>query len=407
MLAPADADWRSAAVAMRERFHLVYQFGLSAKLRVCALPPGGGHTLPQVIASASLADEGARALSMRISTSQLRALNAILRTEHVDLGPARRPPPTDGYALGTSAPSVPNNPPSRALLVVGHAQLQHVMIMLVDDNDDDLAMVRAEDICLDTRNHGPARDLGFRLGALLIEDRTQPAGSAPFRLLDSAPAGDIRRDSAEAGGDAAPAAPSEALVRARYISAPPSSASPDELSIAFNHVHLEWNPSTVTALVAILRLALGTDTAEGNAESPDDAGAGVHVATPSIDSGADVPRGERMRVTAKLASLSMSLNVDGGGAPLALLAMVDLHVACSLGHGGAMRCAGQEEEQQQNPHGSTNMERHPAMHCTQVHRPTWQSDRARHVHRWPRVRDARAAPRRADESTHVRVRLRG
>ena len=39
LLAPAAAAWRSAQVQVRQRLHLVYQFGVSLQLHTCILPP--------------------------------------------------------------------------------------------------------------------------------------------------------------------------------------------------------------------------------------------------------------------------------------------------------------------------------------------------------------------------------
>ena len=67
----------------------------------------------------------------------------------------------------------------------GALQLQNIMLMLADENDVDLAMLRTSDIALRATQHGEVLTIAFGLGALSVDDRTQPHDSRSFRLIDS------------------------------------------------------------------------------------------------------------------------------------------------------------------------------------------------------------------------------
>ena len=77
LLAPAAANWRSAQVQVQQRLHLVYQFGVSLQLHTCILPPDS-HPFQHFVVSGALSKAGAPSLNVRLSTAQLRKLNAIL-----------------------------------------------------------------------------------------------------------------------------------------------------------------------------------------------------------------------------------------------------------------------------------------------------------------------------------------
>ena len=76
LLAPAKAEWRLPKV--QQRLQLVYQFGLDLSLYTCILPPGG-HPFEQLVVTAALAEGAPSPSSLRLSSSQLRALRAIAR----------------------------------------------------------------------------------------------------------------------------------------------------------------------------------------------------------------------------------------------------------------------------------------------------------------------------------------
>ena len=313
LLTPMDVDWRSPAVAIERQLHLVYEFGLSVQLHNCILPKGT-HKLPQVVVLGGLSEHGARSLNVRLSKAQLGALASIFRSAEQSEGTM------------TSAPEpraeVASEPSRGALLVCAHLQLQNCMLMLSDDDERELGMVRTSDIRLDAKRDGELRELNFALGSLLVEDRTQPSSQPAFRLLSSEAASSASVRPKEPAPDAQ-------LVRLCYRS---EAGGESELRLHFNRLHIEWNPSTIAALLAFVRVS-------GDAsEAPPPGSVAGAEATGEAAVG-EAAGG--LKVVAQLAALSVRLNVEQSGVPLALFAMNELGVEVALGRDRGMRVTGQ------------------------------------------------------------------
>ena len=255
----------------------------------------------------------------------------------------RRPVGSHGlHAAPSAAPAAS----AVALRVSGSFQLQNIMLMVSDEcggTDRELAMLRTSDIELRIAQHGTRRALRFSVGALRVEDRLQksadPATAArTLRLLDSNPPDRL-------GGHTPRVTSNDQLVRLHYVS---GGSGADTMTLCFNRLHVEWNPTTIAALLAFVRRPDGDHGAT----------AAPAAAAEEEEEEEERPRWRRRRqmrrgggwrgrrrsaltVKAELQALSVSLNTDGSGERLALLAMQQLQVDTLLEPDGGMRVSGQ------------------------------------------------------------------
>ena len=109
LLAPAAANWRSAQVQVQQRLHLVYQFGVSLQLHTCILPPDS-HPFQHFVVSGALSKAGAPSLNVRLSTAQLRKLNAILDAAFSPAAVAATVAATTAAAAVAAAATTPATP---------------------------------------------------------------------------------------------------------------------------------------------------------------------------------------------------------------------------------------------------------------------------------------------------------
>ena len=115
----------------------------------------------------------------------------------------------------------------------------------------------------------------------------------------------------------------------------------DTVALKFNRLHVEWNPTTVAALLAFahrwVKLIKAREKESGGAAPVD-----VDVAPTPGGRGMATPGGGKgMTINAELQALSVSLNTDGSGERLALLGMQELVVDTLLSAEGGMMMKGQ------------------------------------------------------------------
>ena len=127
----------------------------------------------------------------------------------------------------------------------------------------------------------------------------------------------------------------QTLAQLHYQGSGDASEVLDSLALRFNRLHLEWNPTTVAALLAFVRRPAEaeqalTEAAAAEAEAPTEA-----AATPRRAASGG------MTINAELQALSVSLNTDGSGERLALLGMQELVVDTLLSAEGGMMMKGQ------------------------------------------------------------------
>ena len=249
-------------------------------------------------------------------------------------------------------------------------------------------MLRTSNISLQFAQLKTSRIARFSLESLMMEDRTpRPyAVSHSLRLLDSRPPPSVltaRSTPLDVTDNAESEQPlSQKLVHLEYRSQP---GKPDEVRFTFSRLHVEWNPETIQALLAFVRLpaSIGkpapykmqtalevadsrlmgsASVAHGGASSKAgdyfDAALNESVyldASPVARQIADHSEeadyrkqqqsqqktSTEIRVVAQLQSLSMSLNAERNGERLALLAMRDLGANVTMPAGGGMVISGQ------------------------------------------------------------------
>ena len=367
LLAPADVAWRVEWEQLRRKLHVVYQFGLQLELKSCILP-AGAHALEQFIVSGRLADSGSPSINVRLSSRQLRTLTTILRRSALTGEPPPRkstarplaidgPPSTPPRSV-RSAPPLPAGagatpPPSVAKVAASPAPLapaadapppmkaslhvQHVMVVLSDEVDGaerELLSMRTSNIAFEVAQSTAGQSAKFEVGTLVVDDRATKAPPPATRLLDSHPAPAVPSDSAAPADDS-----DKKLVHLEYRTTPGSTAN--ELKLRFFRLHMEWNPDTVAAILAFVRVPPpGFEQSED--EALDEGGIGGS-AVALTSEGADYGGATRteLSVVAHLESFSVSLNAERSGERLALLAMKELDVSVRLPPEGGMEISGQ------------------------------------------------------------------
>ena len=359
LMAPADVAWRIEWEQLQRKLHIVYQFGLQLELRSCILP-AGSHALEQFLVNGKLADSGSPSINVRLSARQLRTLTTILRRSALGaepplpqphspqphspekFTPVRAPPstpPHTGMSTMTMAampppsaasPSPADAPPS----IKAQFAVHHVMLMLLHEapnggGEHELVMVRTSSIALELAQTAEGQAARFFVGKLVVEDRMTQAPPPATRLLDSHPAAladGLRASAAHTEGDEA-----RKLVHLEYLVTP---GKTNELRLRFSRLHAEWNPDTIAAVLAFIRVPEEDRPME-------DSLVDMESSTPEqLPVAASAARSE-LHMVAELESFSVSLNAERTGEKLALLAMKELGVTVRLPPEGGMEISGQ------------------------------------------------------------------
>jgi hypothetical protein len=341
LLVASGAPWRRPDFTAERSWYLVYQLGLELQLYHCILPLGT-HAFTDVLAFGSLSEADARALHLRLSLEQLHMILAIMRAmrEPMDAHAAD----AGEVAAAHRAPGVGSADQSKGgLRARVQFRVHGVTLSLAGVDGSGLIELHASAIELNAQQRSSERSLTFGLGALRVVDRLRDPAARCARLLDS----DAVKRTGTASSGAGMPAEGGPLVRLEYLSTTPD--VPDELHVRFNHLHLEWNPVTVAALMAFVRLlsppAVPAPLTRLTEEGHGPAMAIARVQESAEESGHDgsgAGHGHGLRVFAKLESLSVSLNLEGsGGQQLALFAMRELVANVSMLPGGGMSASGQ------------------------------------------------------------------
>ncbi|KOO28183.1 vacuolar protein sorting-associated protein vps13 [Chrysochromulina tobinii] len=359
LMAPADVAWRIEWEQLQRKLHIVYQFGLQLELCSCILP-AGSHALEQFLVNGKLADSGSPSINVRLSARQLRTLTTILRRSALGaepplpqphspqphsperFTPVRAPPstpPHTGMSTMTMAampppsaasPSPADAPPS----IKAQFAVHHVMLMLLHEapnggGEHELVMVRTSSIALELAQTAEGQAARFSVGKLVVEDRMTQAPPPATRLLDSHPAAladGLRASAAHTEGDEA-----RKLVHLEYLVTP---GKTNELRLRFSRLHAEWNPDTIAAVLAFIRVPEEDRPME-------DSLVDMESSTPEqLPVAASAARSE-LHMVAELESFSVSLNAERTGEKLALLAMKELGVTVRLPPEGGMEISGQ------------------------------------------------------------------
>ena len=335
LIVPSVAAWRELEALADRSWFLVYQLSLELELLHCILPRGT-HEYTDVIVLGSLSEANADSLHLRLSLEQLHTIAAVLATleergpaNHVVVGleDAQHAPPREGPE------KLPGSLRARA-----HFAVRDVSLLLSGLEGRELVELRASGIELKAHSQPSDRTVSFGLGSLRVEDRMWDTGTRCSRLIDSTVTSVRLRGETpkEARLDGGP------LVYIQYLAS--AADVPDELHVRFNHVHVEWNPRTVTALLAFARLPAGDATSAIRRTARPGATAAEPLAA---DSGSRQGKrsasglGGGLRVLAQLEALSVSLNLEESGRQLALLAMRELVTEVCFQADGAISVSGQ------------------------------------------------------------------